>query len=392
MKETAAVHPLRHPRYRFRVTFRETQADGTAVRRQSYFTTKAEADAFARTRRVEIGNHGARHASVEDDERAALIRFREWSSKRGGDAPSLSALLERAIAAHEAARPACTVSEAIDARLHAADRRGLSDRHQADLRSRLERWRGAHGSRQIADLSARDVETWLHRLRVSPVTWRNYARAIHSVFALAVKSGYLPANPLASLEKPKTVAKGPAILTPSQLSALLLSAAPELVPLLVLQAFCGVRRAEAGRMTWGNVRLDEEKPWIEIPGAATKTNRRRSHEIPPCAVAWLRPLAGHPAAVLGLTDTVYRRRLRHAASAAGIAWDENLLRHSFGTYRLAVLRNAAAVAEEMGNSPAVVRTHYQNVASPADAAAWWQILPAAPDARVVPMHGERKAG
>lgn len=391
MKEAVAVHPVRHPRYRFRVTFRETQADGTSIRRKSYFTTKREADEFARTRRVEIGNHGARHASVEDDERAALIRFREWSSRRG-DAPSLSALLERAIAAHEAARPPCTVSQAIDARLHAADRRGLSDRHQADLRSRLERWRGKHGARQIADISAREVEAWLHRLSVSPVTWGNYARSIHSVFTLAVKSGYLPANPLTSLDKPKTVAKGPAILTPSQLSALLLAAAPELVPLLVLQAFCGVRRAEAGRMTWGNVRLDEENPWIEIPGSATKTNRRRSHEITPCAVAWLRPLAGHPATVLGLTETVYRRRLRDAARAAGIEWDENLLRHSFGTYRLAVLRNAAAVAEEMGNSPAIVRTHYQNVASPADAAAWWQILPAGAGTNTIPMPRQRAAG
>ena len=112
--------------------------------------------------------------------------------------------------------------------------------------------------------------------------------------------------------------------------------------------------------------------------------------MPACAVAWLRPLARLPAAPLALTETVYRDRLQDAATAAKIAWEGNLLRHSFGTYRLAVTKNAAAVAEEMGNSPAVVRTHYQNVASPEQAAAWWQVLPAAP-AETAPFRKARAA-
>lgn len=114
---------------------------------------------------------------------------------------------------------------------------------------------------------------------------------------------------------------------------------------------------------------------MELPSEVTKTNRRRICELPPNAVAWLNGFTKEDSQGLGLSETVYRNRLGEAARAAGIKWSNNLLRHSFGTYRLATTRNAALVAEEMGNSPAVVRTHYANIASPEQAAAWWQIVP-----------------
>jgi integrase len=383
MSKSVSVRKVKHPRYKFRVFYPETREDGSGIRRPAFFVTKAEAQAFADEKETEVTNHGTRHATVEDDERAALIRFRKWAAKRP-DAPSLSALLERAIAAHETARRPLTVAKAIDARMDAADRRELSARHQADLKCRLERFGKDFGALQVADVRLADVEAWLHRLDVSAGTWTNYARVVGSVFSLAVKRGFIPVSPLTGLDRPKITRKAPAILTPSQFGKLLTASAPELRPLLVLQGFCGLRRAEALRLCWRHLHLDAAGPYVELPAEVTKTNRRRSHEIPACAVAWLRPLAGLPAASLALTDTVYNDRLRDAATVAGIPWEENLLRHSFGTYRLAVTKNAATVAEEMGNSPSVVRTHYQNITSPAHAAAWWNVTPA-PAAETVPF-------
>ena len=141
---------------------------------------------------------------MDDDERAGLIRYRSWAAQRA-DAPSLAALIARAIAAHETARPPHTVAQAIDARMDAADRRKLSPRHQDDLKSRLERFRLKFGERQAADITAHEIETWLHRLDVAPQTWTNYARVIGSVFTLATKRGFLTANPLAGLDKPKSL-------------------------------------------------------------------------------------------------------------------------------------------------------------------------------------------
>jgi integrase len=375
MGKTVSILRVRHPRYKFKVSYRETQADGSTARRFAYFANKAEASAFAAEKGAELTNHGTRHGSVEDDERAALIRYRSWAAQRQ-DAPALSMLVARAIAAHETARQPLTVAEAIDARLDTADRRALSARHQADLKCRLARFAADFGPLQVADVRLADVEAWLHRLDVSAGTWTNYARVIGSVFTLAAKRGFIPVSPLAGLDRPKITRKAPAILTPTQFENLLTASALELRPLLVLQGFCGLRRAEALRLCWRHLHLDTAGAYVELPAEVTKTNRRRSHEIPACAVAWLRPLAGLPAASLAITDTVYNDRLRDAATAAGITWEENLLRHSFGTYRLSVTKNAATVAEEMGNSPSVVRTHYQNITSPAQAAAWWKVVPA----------------
>lgn len=341
---------------------------------------REEADAFAGKRAVEIANHGARHAAVEDEERAVLIRFRTWAAQRD-DPPTLASLLEQAISAYENARPQLTVARAVELRLEAARRRGLSARHLGDLKARLERFSDAFGTRQLADLKSSDVEAWLHRLDVGPETWRNYAKVIGSVFALAVKRGLLDSSPMRGLEKPKVVRRAPEILSPPQLASLLAAAAPPLRSLLVLQAFCGLRRAEAERLTWAHIHLAENPPYVELPGTVTKTSRRRICELHPCAVAWLKPLAGNDQAPLGLTETVYRDRLRDAAQAAGITWSNNVLRHSFGTYRLAITRNAALVAEEMGNSAGVVRTHYANIVSPAVATEYWAVVPAHPPAK-----------
>ena len=285
-------------------------------------------------------------------------------------------------------RPPLTVSEAIAARLDSAGRRKLSARHQNDLQCRLARFRSAFGIRQMADVKLTEVEAWLHRLDVSATTWANYGRVIGSVFRLAVKRGFLQSSPLAGLERPKVTIKAPCILTPSEVSALLSAAAPELLPLLVLLAFCGLRRAESNRPQWNHIHLDAGQPYVELPSEVTKTNRRRVCHIPPCAAAWLSP-PGVPSKSLGLTETVYRNRLNEAAAVAKIAWEGNLLRHSFGTYRLAETRNAALVADEMGNSPAIVRTNYQNVTSPDQAAEWWKVFPSSPQTPVQFRQGRK---
>jgi hypothetical protein len=57
---------------------------------------------------------------------------------------------------------------------------------------------------------------------------------------------------------------------------------------------------------------------------------------------------------------------------------DDVLRHSYGTYRAAILRNSHNLAEEMGNSVTIVRTYYDAVVSPSVAKLWWKIRPARP--------------
>ena len=58
-----------------------------------------------------------------------------------------------------------------------------------------------------------------------------------------------------------------------------------------------------------------------------------------------------------------------------LKWRQNALRHSFISYRLAVLQNENQVAMESGNSPVMIHKHYKQLVSPAMGAKWFGIRP-----------------
>ena len=71
------------------------------------------------------------------------------------------------------------------------------------------------------------------------------------------------------------------------------------------------------------------------------------------------------------------RELRRLETRAGIVWKPIALRHSCGSYRLAIDKAVAQVAIEMGNSPAQIREHYHDPKSDREALAWFSIAPTA---------------
>jgi len=72
--------------------------------------------------------------------------------------------------------------------------------------------------------------------------------------------------------------------------------------------------------------------------------------------------------------------------AARVDWKRNALRHSFGSYRMEMIKNAGQVALKMGNSPAMVKKHYYEIVDSAPATAYWAIKPlSSSDRKVVAM-------
>jgi hypothetical protein len=56
----------------------------------------------------------------------------------------------------------------------------------------------------------------------------------------------------------------------------------------------------------------------------------------------------------------------------GVKWVKNGLRHSYGSYRCAVVKSAAQVALEMGNSEGTVRSNYLDYVERSAATKWFQ--------------------
>ena len=55
-------------------------------------------------------------------------------------------------------------------------------------------------------------------------------------------------------------------------------------------------------------------------------------------------------------------------------WPTDVLRHSFCSYRIAVVKSLEQVATEADNSPAILKSNYRRPLRHEDGLAWWDLL------------------
>jgi integrase len=181
---------------------------------------------------------------------------------------------------------------------------------------------------------------------------------------------------------------------------ILTAARPEMVPWLAIAGFAGLRTAEIRRLDWSEVNVMERH--IEIKASKAKTAARRLAPITDNLAEWLAPYAKPSGKVTDfeswwnqfsiLTAAVNEQR-KEAARAAGkdpssarkFVWKHNALRHSFCSYRLAVIKNAAQVALEAGNSPQMIFANYRQLVTEAEAAKWFAVCPPKAAENIVPL-------
>jgi integrase len=172
------------------------------------------------------------------------------------------------------------------------------------------------------------------------------------------------------------------IYTPQELKLLLSNAPVKLLPFFAIGAFAGLRSQEIMRMDWSDIRFGQG--FIEVAAAKAKTASRRLAPLLPTLAAWLLPLRQKTGHVVGYTrnDMLCEARQRHCKSGIKVGgqvfefrWKPNALRHSYASYRLADIKDAARVALEMGNSPAMLFRNYRELVTEKQAAEWFAVLP-----------------
>jgi integrase len=162
-------------------------------------------------------------------------------------------------------------------------------------------------------------------------------------------------------------------LSPEAFSKLIKSAAEEaLRPVLALQAFAGLRRAEVEQIEWDEIKFDTGR----IIPTRTKSGKWRYIIMRPNLRAWLERVPKDQRS--GTVCKVrYREALDRARPAAELMeWPHNCLRHSFSSYSLVAEENETRLQMELGHStPRLLVEHYRAIVSPADARAWWSVMP-----------------
>jgi integrase len=274
---------------------------------------------------------------------------------------------------HNAALPDKTTAEVYQEMLAAKRKDGASEAYLHDLKTRL-----GHFTRDfkdsIANVTTPDLDAWLRKLKLSPRSRNNHRRAIVGLFNFAKAAGYLNRDKKSAAEHTATArktVKAIEVFAPADFAKLLTAADKVILPYFVLGGFCGLRTAEIMRLNWEDIRWPESS--IIIGAAITKTRTRRLAPLTDTAAAWLADWKTKTGRVLPIKQPEHR--VKDICEAAGVAWKRNGLRHSFITYRLATIKDAVRTAFEAGNSPQVIRSNYDAVATEAEGKLWFSVMP-----------------
>jgi integrase len=285
------------------------------------------------------------------------------------------------------------IEDAVDRFLMTKEK--ASQYHSNDLSRRLKRWAETRDQTQpIHAVTTQELETYLSQY--SAQNFINHRAALSNLFGYAFKVGAAAENPLSTIEKPRIKRARPAILSDTEFATLLSRARShsrfDVLAWLVLGGLVGLRPHEVLRLEWTGIHLQTLE--IRIEPGWTKTHRARVIPLQTNALQWLRLIAAHTKEKVGRVmpsestwNNRWQRWRQEEDAPLPLAWwvgKDDILRHSYGTYRAAMLRNSHNLAEEMGNSVTMVRTYYDAVVSPSVAKLWWRIRPAKPK-NLVPM-------
>lgn len=259
------------------------------------------------------------------------------------------------------------ISKCIEAVLEAKRTANRTPRYLKSLGYYLRQFAAGREERPLADFTVADVEAWLARYpgQYSRQTWLN---RLSTLFAFAVRRGYVVSNPCDRLDRVTIDQTPPVILTPAQSRELLAASPVAMRPYVVLGMFAGIRPEEIERMEWAQIDLDAATARVE-----GKTRRRRLVPLHARAVAELRkhPLRAGPVAP---TPAVIARWRRKARRMLGLPrWPQDLLRHTAASYLLALHGDAGKVATMLGNSSGVLLTHYHDPVRAEDCGLFWRL-------------------
>jgi site-specific recombinase XerD len=139
------------------------------------------------------------------------------------------------------------------------------------LKKRLATFCADFGDRPIAAITVEELDDWLRNLNCGPKSRANYRANVGVMFSYTKRRRVIDSNPVLRTAQPELIDKAPEIFSVDDLAALFNPAttrAPEVVPMLAIGAFAGVREAEIKRLKWSEV--DQKRGHIEIKSSKSQ--------------------------------------------------------------------------------------------------------------------------
>jgi integrase len=167
------------------------------------------------------------------------------------------------------------------------------------------------------------------------------------------------------------------IFTALQAGNLLSAASADILPVIAIGLFAGLRPTEILRLEWSDIIW--HKGEIDVPAEKCKTARYRYVPMPENLVEWLGPYRNQTGRIWKSSESQCHKLVRLTARLAGIAkWPADVLRHSYGSHHLALTDNAPLTAARMGHrDTTMLFKHYNNRRTREEGQAYFQIRPVA---------------
>ena len=256
-----------------------------------------------------------------------------------------------------------------------------SERHRAGLKRDLERFVAEFPRIEVA--REETIAAYIREILsggAGPRRRDNVRDSIVQLFRFARRRGYLPEDRKSEAEKIGKIKPGHDVLTWNvQEAALLLeNISPRWLPWLVLGLFAGLRTSEILRLDWSAVKFDQRL--ISVPRrVARKIRISRLVPIQDNLAQWIAPFGRE-------TGPIYPGNFKTNENEKGAEMNrlrllldlprkDNANRHSFGSYRLAIVKSYDQVALEMGNSARKVREDYNDPKPESEGIAYFALRP-----------------
>ena len=121
---------------------------------------------------------------------------------------------------------------------------------------------------------------------------------------------------------------------------------------------------------------DIGREYITLTASQTKTIHARTVPIQPNLRAILdRSLSPTARLIIPCSPSRFRHHLCALIATLPFAWSQDILRHSYASYRYEQTRNAAATASEMGHTGTeIFFQHYRGLVSPGGGLAFFSVV------------------
>lgn len=243
---------------------------------------------------------------------------------------------------------------------------------------------------KIDDVKAHDINAWLRSLPGGPDYRRHHREAVSGLVSFAKGANYLPRDweELKLVDNPKSDPVKIRTWTADQVLELLAHTQENMIPFTVLQVFAGIRHEEINPeefdlaktpLDWCN--FDWERKLIHVTEDTAKMGEDRLIPMEENLIAWLqtRAKASGPVCKVRNTSNALSRAKHRAKLPAGRSQSRNVLRKTWISARLAIVKNIGQVAEEAGNSVAKIKSNYRRPMSEAAAKRIFNIHPTSAD-------------